>query len=244
MLHFDQQATAYHRYRPAYPAALYAWLLAQTTARHAAWDAGTGNGQVAVPIGAHFAQVYATDTSAAQLAQAPRRDNITYLQCPAEHTPIPTNSIDLITVAQACHWFDGPAFFAEARRVSRPGAVMALWGYGLIRISPAIDALVDALYTLTRLYWDAARAHIDDGYAQVFTDFAQPLGAPTDLEIKLWWTQANVLGYLATWSGLRAYIHATGHDPLVAWAHELAAAWGPGSLLAVRFPLFIRAGVL
>ncbi|WP_211263129.1 methyltransferase domain-containing protein [Thioalkalivibrio nitratireducens] len=56
--------------------------------------------------------------------------------------PAYSGVFDLITVGQALHWFDFPAFYAEAARVLRPGGVLAAWGYGLMQVSPAVDAAV------------------------------------------------------------------------------------------------------
>ena len=79
-----------------------------------AWDVATGSGQAAVELAARFDRVVATDASAAQLASAEARPNVTYLHEPAERSSLDDASADLVTVAQALHWFDHRAFFAEA----------------------------------------------------------------------------------------------------------------------------------
>jgi ubiquinone/menaquinone biosynthesis C-methylase UbiE len=76
----------------------------------------------------------ATDASAEQIASATRCDNVEYRVAPAEQTGLPDASIDLVTVAQALHWFDRERFFAEVKRVLRPGGVLALWVYATSRI--------------------------------------------------------------------------------------------------------------
>src|SRR5690606_13750301 len=68
--HFSKLAAAYAAHRPGYPAALFAYLAALAPARDLAWDCGAGNGQAAVSLVAHFAQVVATDASAQQIARA------------------------------------------------------------------------------------------------------------------------------------------------------------------------------
>ncbi|GAC1411928.1 MAG: class I SAM-dependent methyltransferase [Actinomycetota bacterium] len=46
----------------------------------------------------------------------------------AEHIPFAAQSFDACIVAQAFHWFDGPAALAEIHRVLRPGApLIAIW---------------------------------------------------------------------------------------------------------------------
>jgi ubiquinone/menaquinone biosynthesis C-methylase UbiE len=68
---------------------------------------------VAVKLADYFAAVYATDISPKQLANAPTRSNIFYKQEPAEHTSAPDNFFNLVTVAQAIHWFNFDLFYAE-----------------------------------------------------------------------------------------------------------------------------------
>jgi hypothetical protein len=156
---FSAQAAQYARYRIDYPSELYAWLLPQVAGRLRAWDCATGNGQVAAVLAQHFQEVEATDLSANQLAQAPALPNVHYQVATAEHTPFPDERFDLITVAQAVHWFDLPAYHTEVRRVSGPGTVLAEWGYGLVQIGePALDALVLHFHNETvGPYWDANR---------------------------------------------------------------------------------------
>ena len=131
---FSAQAADYARYRIDYPLALYDWLLPQVVGRARAWDCATGNGQVAVVLAGYFAFVEATDLSANQLAQAAPHPNIRYQTARAEQTPFLNQAFDLITVAQAVHWFEPAAYHREVRRVALPGAVLAEWGYGLVQV--------------------------------------------------------------------------------------------------------------
>ncbi|MGI4885479.1 MAG: class I SAM-dependent methyltransferase [Janthinobacterium lividum] len=237
---FSAQAAAYARFRIGYPAALYDWLLPLVPGRQRAWDCATGNGQVAVVLAAHFAEVDATDLSANQLAQAPARPNIHYQAARAEHTPFPDHAFDLVTVGQAVHWFDPGPYHAEVRRVARPGAVLAEWGYGLGRISPAIDPLVGHLYKETvGPYWDENRRHVDDEYARIPFPFADVQRAHFVEQRQ--WSAAWYLDYLRTWSSVQNYQKQHGADPVALVASELTQAWGPGER-TVTFPVFARAG--
>lgn len=238
---FSAQAAAYARYRIDYPPGLYAWLLPQVPGRQRAWDCATGNGQVAAVLADHFAEVEATDLSASQLAQAAARPNVRYQVAPAEQTPFPAQHFDLITAAQAVHWFAPAAYHAEVRRVARPGAVLAEWGYGLVRISPAIDELVGEFYRATMgPYWDANRWHIDDEYARIPFPCAGVQRAC--FAVRRRWSAAWLLDYLRTWSSVQNYQRQHGgHDPVAALAGVLAAEWGVGEREVV-FPVFARAG--
>ena len=113
-----------------------------------------------------FAHVVATDISETQLALAVQKPNIHYQRSRAEQTPFADQSFDLITVGQALHWFDIGAFHQEVRRVAKPGATIAEWGYGLVQIDTALDAVMLDFYR-NRIgpYWDPQRKHIDDEYA-------------------------------------------------------------------------------
>ena len=118
---FSLYSDLYARFRPAYPEALYQWLLPLCAAQERAWDCATGNGQTAVRLGDGFARVDATDISSAQLGQAEAHNQVYYRECPAEVTPFDDASFDLITVSQALHWFHFPSFWPEVGRVLKPG---------------------------------------------------------------------------------------------------------------------------
>lgn len=104
-LQYDPKS--YARYRPTYPAELFAALYdaAQIQRFDMALDVATGTGQVAQILAKKFAKVIGTDISSTQLAEAVRLPNITYLETPAETLDgVPDSSVDLITVAEAFHW--------------------------------------------------------------------------------------------------------------------------------------------
>ena len=239
---FSTQAADYARYRIAYPAELYDWLLPQVESRERAWDCATGNGQVAAVLAESFIRVDATDLSENQLAQAPPRPNIHYQRATAEHTPFPNQRFDLITVAQAVHWFDIDAYHREVRRVARPGAVLAEWGYQLCRLeTPALNQVLADFHDVTSgPYWDANRRHIENEYAGLPFPFADVRRARFAVAKR--WTAADMLNYLGTWSATANYArqHA-GADMVALVADELTRLWGPQARLAT-FPVFARAG--
>jgi hypothetical protein len=59
---FSAQAATYAQFRPDYPDSLVSFLLTHTANHDAAWDCGTGNGQLALKLASYFRTVYATDT--------------------------------------------------------------------------------------------------------------------------------------------------------------------------------------
>lgn len=78
--YFSSASDNYQRFRPDYPAALFAYLAQISPAREWAWDCGCGNGQAALTLAAHFARVTGSDASAAQIAQAQPAANLDYLR--------------------------------------------------------------------------------------------------------------------------------------------------------------------
>jgi len=241
---FSTQAAQYARYRIAYPPELYAWLLPRVACRGRAWDCATGNGQVATVLAEHFAEVVATDLSASQLAQAIERPNIRYQVGTAEQSGLPTESVDLITVGQAVHWFDQAAYHREVRRVAGPGATLAEWGYGLGQTGSAdLDALILRFHNDTMgPYWDANRQHVLDEYAQLLFPFARVRRA--HFAVRQQWSAAWYLDYLRTWSAVANYGRQHGGADAVALiAAELTHLWGAGAREVV-FPVFARAGIV
>jgi hypothetical protein len=237
---FSAQADLYARYRINYPAGLYAWLLPQVVGRERAWDCATGNGQVAAELANHFVRVDATDLSENQLAQAAPRPNISYQVARAEQTPFPNHRFDLITVGQAVHWFEHEAYHAEVHRVARHGAVLAEWGYGLLRISPEIDLILQRFHDETMgPYWDDNRWHIVDEYARIPFPFAEVRRA--HFPARRTWSAEWLLQYLRTWSSVAKFQLQHGTDPVAAIAAEVASLWGAGEREVV-FPVFARAG--
>lgn len=240
--HFSGHADEYARFRPTYPTSLYAFLARAAPAQELAWDCATGNGQAALGLASHFARVIATDASAAQNAHAVAHGRVEYRVAEATASGIPAASVDLITVAQALHWFDTPAFYAEVRRVAKPGAICAAWGYGLMRVAPAIDAVLDRFYrNVVGPYWPPERAHLDAGYRTLAFPFAE-FAAPS-FAMEATWPLAGLLGYLATWSAAKRYAKAVGADPIECIAADLAHAWGPAATpQAITWPLYLRVG--
>jgi SAM-dependent methyltransferase len=241
--HFSTHAADYARSRPTYPPELFAFVASLPRDRGLAWDVGTGNGQAAVGLAAHFDRVVATDPSQEQLQSAFHHPGVEYRRAPAEDSGLEARSIDAVTVAQAVHWFDIDRFYAEVRRVLKPGGAVAIWCYTLTRVSPDIDAVIDRYYYETvGPYWPRERRLVDDGYASLPFPFDE-VPAPA-FEIRLPWTLADMLAYLRTWSPTRLFMQANGSDPVGLVEPELAAAWGAHDApRTVRWPIRMRAGL-
>lgn len=239
--HFSSASDDYRTYRPQYPVALFDYLAAQAPAREQAWDCGCGNGQASVALAERFRQVTASDASAAQIAQAEARDNIRYLVSPAEEIAAADESLDLITVAQAIHWFDHLRFFAEAKRSLKSGGVLAAWGYQLLYTDTPLDEFIAGFHgEVVGPYWPAGRELLDEGYTRI--DFPFPREQAPAFFMRRTWSFAHLLGYLNTWSAVKAYEKSHGRNPVTEHEATLREYWGDKELMDVYWPLILYVG--
>lgn len=237
--HFSGVARAYARYRPGYPPALFAYLAALAPGHDRAWDCGAGSGQAAEGLCPHFGQVVATDISRLQLAGAPGPFRVV---SPAERSALAGSSMDLVVVAQALHWLDLPAFYAEVRRVLRPGGALAVWSYDLAQLGEAkLDELFRDFYdTTVGDYWPPERRLVDDRYRGIPFPFAETTVPSFAMEAD--WTLDEVLGYVGTWSAVTRYRAIAGIDPVPSLGERLRTAWGPAERRRISWPVAMRVG--
>lgn len=239
---FSGQASDYAKFRPRhYPDELFQDLARAAPGHGLAWDAGTGNGQAALKLTGYFEQVVATDPSAAQLRSAPRHERIRYHVAKAEAPLLPPASVDLVTVAQAFHWFDREAFYAEVQRVAKPSALLAIWTYGLAHIDPAVDVETRRFYfDVTGPFWEPERKEVDDAYRSVRWPFAE-LTILRRYEMCEHWNMRGYAAYINTWSVMKKAAAALGYDPLELFLPRLKEAWGdPDVVKEIRWPIGLR----
>lgn len=238
---FSTQSSGYAIYRPTYPQELYDFLLRLVNNKDAAWDCATGNGQVARVLAQHFQHVYATDISEKQLNEALKLPNILYKVESSGQAGVPDQSFDLITVAQAIHWFNFDAFYHEVKRTLKPNGIIAVIGYGLMSIDKKVNQVIHKLYeTILGKYWDGERRYIEEGYKTIPFPFEE-ITAP-HFQIKTTWNFNQLIGYLNTWSSLQHYKKANDRNPLEYVMTELKEAWGDDAEKDVCFPLLLRVG--
>jgi ubiquinone/menaquinone biosynthesis C-methylase UbiE len=239
---FSRQAEQYAKFRPGYPKELVDFLLTIVPSRETAWDCGTGNGQLAVALSAHFAKVYGTDISVTQLRNAVRKSNIIYKLERAEETSLQEKEIDLVTVGQALHWFDFDAFYREVNRTLKPGGVIAVTGYAMFVSDAATDKIIKHFYdNITGPYWDDERKWVDELYKTIPFPFVE---VKTPVLISFYdWTYEQLLGYLSTWSAVQHYKDANKADPIELIKEDLKNSWGEQETKTFRFPLILRVGI-
>ncbi|MGB3623984.1 class I SAM-dependent methyltransferase [Ketobacter sp. MCCC 1A13808] len=240
--YFSSGADSYRRFRPIYPDDLYQYLATTAPNKQLAWDIGCGNGQAAIALSGYFQQVIATDASAEQIAQTQPGDNLKFFVSPAEHIDAADNSIDLITVAQAIHWFDHARFFKEVDRTLKPGGLFAAWGYQLLYTDTPLDATIERFHSeIVGPYWPPERALLDNGYTRIAFPYPRLDNPPFYMRTR--WTFDELIGYLNTWSAVKLYEKTNNTNPLELHFDEIKAAWGdPKKEQPIHWPLILYAG--
>ncbi len=241
--HFSRLATGYAAHRPHYPEGLFSAIAAVSPFLDRVWDCATGTGQAASGLAAHFHCVLASDASRQQIRAASPHDRVCYFVARAEATPLGSRSMGMVTVAQALHWLELPEFYAEARRVLRPGGLLVAWTYGNqgVDSGPVDEVLADFYGRVIGSYWPPERRWVETGYRSLHFPFEEiAIEAPAMLAE---WNLPQLLGYIGTWSAVARCREVTGGDPLTELADRLLPLWGdPSTRHGVEWPLTVRAG--
>lgn len=222
---FSDKSDLYAKARPQYPSSLFEFLATQVPTNIKAWDCATGNGQAALGLANYFREVYATDLSAQQIENSFKKDNITYSAQLAESTDFENESFDLITVAQALHWFDYEKFWPEALRVLKPNGIFAAWGYSWFQINPELDAILKTmLFDIIEPYWAAQNKIAWRKYIDINFPF-ETLQSP-EFNMNTEWNYYQLMNYLHTWSATRRCMDALGKDFFENSKKAIATVWG------------------
>lgn len=237
--YFSGHAKLYARARPIYPESLIAELAALAPGKDLAWDVGTGNGQAAHLLARHFAQVHATDASAKQIAETKPHPNIDFRVALAERSGLEDGSSDLVLAANALHWFDHDAFFAEVKRVLRPGGILAGIGYGWFFVDPQVDEIVGrTLLKPLEPMWAAANQLLIDGYRVLAFPGEEVRLTPCALHLS--WTREQLEDYVRSWSAVQR------SEPglVEAASAELSTVWPDDEQRHIFMPVITRAARL
>jgi SAM-dependent methyltransferase len=123
---FASAADVYERARPSYPEEAVAWMVERTGLGpgRTVVDVGAGTGKLTrllAPSGARVVAVEPIPEMRAKIGGAEALDGT------AEALPLPDASADVITVAQAFHWFDHERALPELHRVLAAGGFLVLF---------------------------------------------------------------------------------------------------------------------
>jgi SAM-dependent methyltransferase len=208
--------------------------------RTLAWDCATGNGQAALELTRYFERVIATDISTEQLRHSVPHPRITYRVANAEQSGLDGQSVDLLTVATALHWFDLDRFYSEACRVVRPGGVLAAWTYHVGYVEPPFHEVMGRFYRdVVSPYFAPGARLVDDRYEGIAlpgeaVDVGQYFASAA-------WNLDQMLTFIEYWSGSQQYMKVRGENPVTLIANELAQVWGGRDRVhTVRWPLYLR----
>lgn len=236
---FSGHSKLYATFRPTYPDALYEFIFKHVTHFNTAWDCGTGNGQVARYLSTSFKRVFATDISTQQIEHAFKADNIFYSINSAEQTDFQNHQFDLITVGQAMHWFDIEKFYREVKRVAKPDALLAVWGYTVCTINTEIDIhVLDFYFNIVGPYWDSARKIVEEEYRSIPFPFEEISSPQFFIEVE--WSADEFAGYLTTWSATQKFIKEKGFNPVPDVMNKIEPLWK--NKMKVKFPIFLKLG--
>ena len=239
---FSSQSKEYALFRPTFPDKLYEFIARQSPSRGLTWDVATGNGQSAIRLKNYFEKVIATDVSSNQLEHAVCMNGVEYRKETAENSSLENNSVDLVNVSQAIHWFKFDSFYKEVRRVAKPRAVIAAYCYSLFSTTDdSINDLIRQFYIDSAPYWDYERKYVDDGYATIPFPFEE-IESPS-FNMAYQWTIEQLLGYIGTWSATHRYLKQEGKNMVSPGFEKLLSGhWPPHGTLQVTFPVRMRIG--
>ncbi len=214
-------------------------LAEHCTQRELAWDAGCGSGQLTIALARHFTRVVGSDPSPSQLANAQRAPSVEYLLASADLPMLDARSVDLAVSAQAAHWFHWPRYVAEVERVTRPGAVVGLVSYGILKLDGEAGELVTRYYKGdVGPHWPAERKHVENGYRELKWPWAEITPPPIDMTAS--WSREQLIGYVATWSATARMIRAVGPEPYQRLERELTKIWPDDERRTIAWPLTVR----
>jgi SAM-dependent methyltransferase len=128
---FTGRAELYDSYRPGYPDSMFDYIyenIIDTDADIA--DIGAGTGILSEGFLKRGSGVYCVEPNEDMRTALVERlfdiDGFVLVDATAEDTVLGNNSVDLVTAAQAFHWFDTAAFFKESKRILRKGGSIAI----------------------------------------------------------------------------------------------------------------------
>jgi len=248
-------SSTYAIFRPAYPDSLFENLASICPSRGLAWDVACGTGQATSSLSKLFEQVIGSDLSSSQLDHALRRDNIHYYLCSSECEPavivetmkIEPHLVDLITVAQALHWFDLDAFYSTAKHFLKPEGILAVWGYTWPRVQDSSELtrlILEMAEGVLGPYFAPQHKLVDNQYKDIPFPFASVIASTEEpyMSMDVEWSLECLFGMFRSWSGYNSAIKIVNVDPIDQLREQFTEAWGDFNERTITFPIFLLAG--
>jgi len=250
---FSSKSKEYSFSRPIYPDELFEFLSNIIFNKDLAWDCATGNGQAAIGLCKYFKNVIASDASSNQIDNKFEREHILYRVFPAEDAAIPylsDNSVDLVTVATALHWFDFKRFYNQVNRVSKKkgeGGRIAVWCYGMHQINPKIDKIIERLDVdgdILGEFWPKEIRYIKEKYRTIPFPFKE-INTP-NFKMKTNWNMYQLFNYMQTWSAVKKYQIERKSDPLDLVREDIKNLWSTEESVQklITWDIYLRVGII
>ncbi|CAF1425320.1 unnamed protein product [Didymodactylos carnosus] len=205
----------YAAYRPTYSQALIEKIMNYLSLKYKgdydiAIDIGCGSGQSTKLLSPYFQQVYGYDVSKNQIKQANEKNTNSNVKYRSENIiSHDNNSLCLVTVAQAAHWFNLQQFYSEAHRTLKLMGVLAVYGYGFVELhgpqNKRLNEIVTNFYRKVRPFFPDDRIHIDNKYSSIILPYVER-ERDESVKINCTWDIQRLLGYICTWSGYQNYV--------------------------------------
>ncbi|XP_070561244.1 putative methyltransferase DDB_G0268948 [Ptychodera flava] len=251
---------AYQKFRPTYPIEVVDRIVKYLQEKHKspltlAIDVGCGSGQSTRNLSPHFEKVIGCDVSETQINKATETEklaNIEYRIGNDETLPAEDRSVDLVTAAQAAHWFNLKTFYSEVDRILKPGGCLALYGYGNADFhqnsnAAELQKVCNEFYSL-KGYWEGRRKYVDDLYADIHLPYSDAI-RDHSMAIEMEYTVSGFVGFLSSWSAFHEYkrLHPE-EDTLQTVLEKFTRAFGKDAKSAdlttmnVSYPIFLLLG--
>ena len=245
---FSNRVDSYARHRPSYPPEVIACLQREAglAAGMVIADIGSGTGILTRLLLANGNTVYAVEPNAG-MREIAERDlggmaNFHSIDGRSDATALPDRSVDLVTAAQAFHWFEPQATRAEFRRILRPPGTVALIWNDRRAVTPFMQAYEQLLDRYGTDYKQVDHKYVADGPAlerffapRGFRLFSFPNFQALDVE--------GLVGRLASTS----YVPApgeTGYAALLAQALALFEEYAEGGQVRIEYETQVYLGKL
>ncbi|BBM03666.1 class I SAM-dependent methyltransferase [Microbulbifer sp. GL-2] len=239
---FNDKSALYEGARPSYPSELFECLSNLSPSNELAWDCACGNGQAAVGLADKFDNIYATDISEEQIKNSKAHSKINYTVAPSEKCELPSESCDLVCVAQALHWFDYDAFWPEVLRVLKPGGIFSAWGYNWPILESNLESVFNRhILKIIAPYWAPQNKLMWNHYAEVNFPFEAIVVPKPTMEVN--WSLDEFFDFIHTFSATRRCIEAIG-DGFFSHAYDEASkVWGmPEERRGITFDFVLYVG--
>ncbi|XP_067136591.1 putative methyltransferase DDB_G0268948 [Centruroides vittatus] len=197
-----EQAAAYAKFRPSPPQFITDKILKYLEEKinppyERVLDVGCGTGQSSVIWRPYFRNITGCDISFAQIEEARKKssfENANFVICPSEKIPLPDNSVQMISVVAALHWFDIEEFFKEAKRLLIKNGVLAVQGYHRVRVKFDTDektslgnaVLKELVYDNLLGHWSKNVVNSNNEFSSInfpFCDIVRHTGIKDSVEV-------------------------------------------------------------